>query len=83
MFISVNGDLKSFEMLTQAVDGLQQAGLLTYLEVEPWFEGQRDFGSPEGHRWGVKAHAIIGRHLAAFIMGKEAPGNLEGVSGKK
>lgn len=83
VLISVNGELDSWKMIRQAVDGLSQAGVLTYLEVEPWFQGQRDFGSPEGHKWGVKAHAIIGRHLAAFFRGLSGPVNPGEVPGKE
>jgi hypothetical protein len=71
ILISVNGELNSFKIIHQAVDGLRQAEVITYLEVEPWFKGQSNFGSPEGHNWGVKAHAIIGQHLAAYILGQE------------
>jgi hypothetical protein len=83
VLISVNGELNSFKRIRQAVEGLQEAGVLTYLEVEPWFKGQSGFASPEGHRWGTKGHAIIGQHLADFIKEKEAKEISGGTSGKQ
>ena len=67
--ISVNGQLDESLELRKLVGELHHAGKLTYAEVEPWFENVTDYGSPEGHFWGVKGHAIVGEHLALEIRG--------------
>jgi hypothetical protein len=67
IMISVNAQLNNFPLIRQKVTELHQAGYMHYIEIVPWFEGVEDFGSPEGHSWGVKAHKIIGNHLAEYI----------------
>jgi len=44
-----------------------------FIDTEQWFEGASDYGSIEGSEWGEKAHALVGRKLAALIseLGKK------------
>lgn len=67
IIISVNGQIDQFPYIRKKVDELNTKKVLEYIEVAPWFEGVEDFGSPEGHSWGSRAHAIIGTHLAKII----------------
>ncbi len=46
---------------------MESEGLLEYHPVGPWLDGVEDFGSPEGHSWGVPAHRIVGERLAGII----------------
>ena len=46
------------------VERLDREGLLHYLPSEPWFAGVSDYGTPEGHAWGAKGHAIVAAHLS-------------------
>jgi lysophospholipase L1-like esterase len=70
LVIAVNGQLQGFPGIRAKLAELEQAGRLRYLEVEDWLRQERHYGSPEGHRWGVKAHAIIGQRLAEHIRGQ-------------
>ncbi len=56
-----------FPYLSRRIEELESEGLLEYHPVGPWLEGVEDFGSPEGHSWGTKAHRIIGVRLAEII----------------
>ena len=67
IMIAVNNQLDQFPFIKAKVMELNAEGALDYVEVAPWFAGVKDFGSPEGHFWGAKAHAIIGRGLAQHI----------------
>ena len=68
MFFSVNGHLAKFPQIGQRIQNLETAGLLKYVATEPWFENMIDYGSPEGHKWGAKAHSLIGRNLAKVLL---------------
>jgi len=65
--VSVNGQLEQFPALTAGVARLSDGKPLTYIDVRPWFDGLEGFDSPEGHAWGVKAHAILGARLAEIV----------------
>lgn len=67
ILISVNGELDKYHSIKEKVLSLKSEGFLDYCEIEPWFEGISDYGSPEGHKWGKKAHKIIGINLAKYI----------------
>lgn len=74
--IAVNGHLGLFPRIKQKVEELDQNKCLKYVEVMPWFENTTDYGSPEGHGWGKKAHAIIGDSLAEIINGYDNSGRV-------
>ena len=67
LMIAVNGQLARFPFINKRVEELNAKGDMEYIDVVPWFEGVNDYGSPEGHSWGSKAHFIIGTHLATII----------------
>lgn len=71
IIIAVGDELGAFPHIKSNVDALHAAGLCDCYETAHWFEGLRDLRSPEGHRWGVKAHRIIAERLAQVI--EEAP----------
>ena len=68
LMISVNGEVDRFPAIKAKILELDHDGFLEYIDVQPWFLGVTDFGSPEGHKWGAKAHKIIGEHLAAVLQ---------------
>ncbi len=68
IMISVNDEIKSAPTIYQSVLEMDSQGLLEYADVVPWFDGVEDYASPEGHRWGVLGHRIIGQQLAALIL---------------
>jgi hypothetical protein len=63
--ISVDHQLDQFPHINAVVHDLDARGELRYFEVTDWLKGHEPYGSPEGHLWGAKAHALIGEHLAA------------------
>ena len=75
ILISVNGEnhgqIMNFPFIKQKVSELDSNGFLEYIEVAPWFKNVEDYGSPEGHSWGQKAHAILGYKLAEFIKERQ------------
>lgn len=68
LFISVNEDLESAPYVKKKVLELEANGVLDYIEVVDFFEGVVDFGTPEGHIWGKKAHQIIGEELSKIVL---------------
>jgi len=56
-----------FPYLKQRIESLEAEELLRYHRSVPWFEEIEDFGSPEGHSWGKKAHKIVGEKLSEII----------------
>lgn len=70
IFISVNGHLEAYPKIINCIKNLEKQKAITYIAVEPWFENIKDYGTPEGHQWGLKAHSIIGRKLAKYIIDK-------------
>lgn len=67
IMVGVNGQLGAYRNIGNKVFELEESGYLDYVEVRPWFKNVKDFGSPEGHDWGKKAHEIVGRKLADYI----------------
>ena len=65
--IAVNHQLKRAPYIRDKVEALDAAGRLTYIEVADWFNNVTDWGSPEGHAWGAKAHSIVGEGLARYF----------------
>jgi hypothetical protein len=65
--ISVNGQLAQSIYLMETVKAMDASGKLDYIEIAPWFAKESDYGSPEGHLWGAKGHAILGARLAEYI----------------
>lgn len=75
IYISVNGGLTKFALINETVLKLDEENYLNYVEVADWFVGIKDYGTPEGHRWGVKGHEIIGENLAKVIGHLESEGD--------
>ncbi len=69
VMISVNGDLDTFPAIRETIASLAAEGALAYLETGDWFAGVTDYGTPEGHAWGEKAHRIVGERLAGYLRG--------------
>jgi hypothetical protein len=67
LMISINGQLAESPWLMERVKAMDASGRLEYVEVVPWFAHENDYGSPEGHAWGAKGHAIVGVRLARYI----------------
>lgn len=68
VMIAVNNQLDWHPSVRNKVMELDAAGDLRYIEVAAWFETLTDYGSPEGHDWGAKAHQVIGEHLADYVI---------------
>jgi hypothetical protein len=64
LFFAANGNLGQWPGILAEVERLDHEGLLHYLASEPWFVGVSDYGSPEGHTWGAKGHAIVAANLS-------------------
>ena len=69
VWFGVNDHLGRFPQIAAKVQALADERLLSYLATEPWFEGVTDYGTPEGHAWGAKAHRIVGERLAPVLEG--------------
>jgi hypothetical protein len=67
VFLGVNDHLGRFPQIAAKVQGLADEGTLSYQATEPWFEGATDYGTPEGHAWGAKAHRIVAERLAPVL----------------
>ena len=67
IIISPEDAIEWFPYLKKRVEGLENDGLINYIKMESWFSGVTDYGSPEGHCWGKKAHDIVGRNLADVV----------------
>ena len=67
IILSPEDGIEWFPYLKKSVQELEDDGLINYIKIEPWFNGVTDYGSPEGHCWGKKAHDIVGRGLAEII----------------
>ncbi len=66
--------LTKFPRIRSNIQALSAAGLCDCFETAQWFEGLGGLRSPEGHRWGVRAHRIIAEHLAQIIADASADG---------
>jgi hypothetical protein len=70
IFLPVGESLHRFPYIAKAVKKIAETNAFFKLvETGQWFKGVEDYSSPEGHAWGGKAHQIIGRNLAKFIIG--------------
>ena len=67
ILISVNDHLDNLPAMKKKVMQLDSLGILEYGDTSNWFENVEDYGSPEGHNWGTKGHAIIGDRLTQMI----------------
>ena len=67
LMISVNGHLDKWPNIKKKVFELDSKGMLCYYEVTNWLESEKDYRSPEGHRWGKEAHRIIGMRLSQIV----------------
>lgn len=67
VFFGVTGHLAPFPDIVANVQALADEGLLSYLRSEPWFEGESDYATPEGHAWGAKAHRIVAEHATPAL----------------
>jgi len=65
--IAVNNQLDEFPRIRSKIRDLDSAGVLRYHEVAGWFKDVTEYGSPEGHAWGSKAHRILGVNLADIV----------------
>jgi hypothetical protein len=75
LFLPVGESLRRFAFIGDGVYEIAKKNdLFHVLDTAGWFAGVEDYSSPEGHAWGQKAHAIIGRNLAAFISGLDGLG---------
>jgi hypothetical protein len=64
VLFGVNGHLAEWPGILAEVERLDREELLHYLPSEPWFAGVSNYGTPEGHKWGAKGHAIVAAHLS-------------------
>ena len=67
VLIGVDGHLAQFPRVLAKVKELARRGLLTHVATEPWFEGVSSYASPEGHKWGARAHRIVAQQLAPIL----------------
>jgi hypothetical protein len=69
IFLPVGESLHRFPYIAEAVKNTAKTNAFFHLvETGEWFKGVEDYSSPEGHGWGERAHQIIGRNLAKFIV---------------
>jgi len=68
IMIAVNGQLNNFKYIKEKAANLNSNSLINYIEVIHWFENVTDYGSPEGHCWGKKAHYILGINFSDIIL---------------
>ncbi|MFB0564174.1 MAG: SGNH/GDSL hydrolase family protein [Candidatus Aminicenantaceae bacterium] len=67
LMIAINNQLEEYPFIQEMITDLDAEGLLDYYEIIPWFKDISDYGSPEGHPWGKKAHYIVGTKLSEII----------------
>jgi hypothetical protein len=67
LMIAANNELDNAPYVRRKVDEIEAQGALEYVEVADYFVGMTNYGSPEGHRWGAKAHRILGEKLASVV----------------
>ncbi|MEJ2070463.1 MAG: hypothetical protein P8X58_08670 [Syntrophobacterales bacterium] len=68
IMISVNKQLILFPNIKIEVDELSKKRCMRFIDIDPWFRNVTDYGTPEGHIWGKKAHFIIGNNLSDIIL---------------
>jgi hypothetical protein len=67
IMIARGEDLAERPEIRRAIDELEAVGALKLHDVQEWFAGEENLASPEGHKWGAKAHRIIGERLAQML----------------
>jgi hypothetical protein len=67
LLIDAPGHLAGWPGIEQEAIALERGGLARYLPTEPWFAGETDYGTPEGHPWGPKGHRIVAERLAPAL----------------
>lgn len=67
IFISAGEGLEDYRYIKSKVLELDKRKELVYCDISPWFYGEEDYGSKEGHIWGVKGHHIIGENLTKIM----------------
>ncbi|KAB2839851.1 MAG: SGNH/GDSL hydrolase family protein [Burkholderiales bacterium] len=68
VFFSVPGHLDEWPEIRDAVEDLHDRQLLHYVDSTHWFDGITDYGTPEGHPWGQKGHAVVAENLAKKLL---------------
>jgi hypothetical protein len=69
IFVPVGETLQRFSHIAESVKTIAKNNAFFHVvETGNWFEGVKDYSSPEGHLWGEKGHHIVGRNLAKFIV---------------
>jgi hypothetical protein len=68
VMISIKDQLRDYPHLYSEVLQLDDEGSLHCVETSDWFVGVTDYASPEGHKWGTKAHRIVGANLVAPVL---------------
>jgi hypothetical protein len=63
VLFAVPGELALWPGILKQAEELDRQGVLDHLSSESWFVDKSDYGSPEGHRWGVRGHQIVAEHL--------------------
>ncbi|MGN7611776.1 hypothetical protein ACQZV8_06795 [Magnetococcales bacterium HHB-1] len=64
----VTGQIRSFTHIEKKIKMFHQDNLLYYIDVDPWFDGIKNYDSPEGHAWGEVGHCIVGENLGREIQ---------------
>ena len=59
--------LASVPYIKEKIVSLERRGVLEYIDIWEWLENVTDYRSPQGHVWGDRAHAIIGRGLSDIM----------------
>jgi hypothetical protein len=69
LFVPVGQSLQRVPYIADSVKNIAtKNAFFNVIETGEWFKGVEEYSSPEGHSWGEKAHRIIGRNLAKFIV---------------
>jgi hypothetical protein len=66
--LGVNGQLKDFPTIAATVKRLRGGGFLRYVDAADWLENEANYAPPAEHRWGKRAHRIIGERLAPLVQ---------------
>lgn len=60
-------DFHESPLVAAHIREMAEAEQLRHCRLDPWLEGQQDYGSPEGHLLGISGHAIAAQGLAEFL----------------
>jgi hypothetical protein len=63
IIFDVAGHFARWPGVQSHLQALAQRGLLQVLESTEWFQGLRDYATPEGHPWGPLGHRVVAEHL--------------------